>query len=238
MSVILKENLETMNRLAVCAVRGALFAALIAVAADARAQDTPLQNDILGARVNTLLGASGLITVPDAYTGAKNRAVVGAFFGKNSSVSANYGILQGVDLGIAQLDMDGSSSKTLLNAKVNLVPANFKGFQLGAGIIDAADQVNTTVYGIASFEYRVPDAVADRFVGMRVHAGFGSGIYRDKIIGGVELLVNNRTSIVGDYNGTKANVAVRFINDDALRFQAGLENKNLFFGINYALGAR
>lgn len=215
-------------------------AALVAFAGVgvASAQEAPLQNDILGARFNTFWGPHGLITVPDAYAGSTNRAVAGTFFGDQKAFTLNYGVVNGVDLGVAYIDRDAQRNRLIANAKVNLVPSNFRGFQIGAGVIDMADSINNTTYVMASFQAGVPEAWASKYVGMRLHVGYGTGIYREKIIGGAELLINNRSSLVGEWNGTKANVGVRFIADDNIRLQAGVENKELFLGLSIAFNAR
>jgi hypothetical protein len=219
-------------------VHGVVAAGLLAaVAAGARA-DEPMQNDILGARVNTVYGPSGLITVPDAYVNAKGRATIGTFFSKDSSVSANQGVFQNIDLGVAFLDRDGQKSKVLANAKLNLVPSNFKGFQIGVGVTDIANSIKSSTYGIVSFQTQLPSGLEGRYVGLRVHAGYGSGIYREKIIGGAELLVDNRTSLIGEWNGTKLNGAARYILAENLRAQAGVNNKEFFLGFHFGLAGR
>jgi hypothetical protein len=221
------------------AIRAAALAALAAtMAVGASAQDRPLQNDILGARFNTFWGPYGLITVPDAYAGSANRAVAGTLLGDQKAFTVNYGIVNGVDLGLAYIDRNTMSNKLIANAKINLIPSNFRGFQIGAGVIDATDSINNTTYVMASFQTGVPEALASKYVGLRLHAGYGTGIYREKIIGGGELLINNRSSIVGEWNGTKANAGVRYIADDNIRLQAGIENKEFFLGLSIGFTAR
>lgn len=221
------------------AFRAAALAVLAATSVAAvSAQDAPLQNDILSARFNSFWGPSGLITIPDAYAGSANRAVVGSFSGDQKTFTLNYGVVNGVDLGVAYIDRNAQRNRLIANAKINLIPSNFRGFQIGAGVIDMADSINNTSYVMASFQTGVPESLASRYVGLRLHAGYGTGIYREKIIGGGELLINNRSSIIGEWNGTKANAGFRYIATDNIRLQAGLENKEVFLGLSIAFNAR
>src|SRR6476646_1756233 len=84
---------------------------------------------ILVARVNTVYGPGGLVAIPDAYVSPRNQLSLGTFFGKDKSVSANYGIIRGVDVGASYIDRSSGSSRVLGNAKVNIQPGNFKHFQ-------------------------------------------------------------------------------------------------------------
>jgi len=191
------------------------------------------ENDALRASVTTLFGPTGLITVPNAYAIAHKRGLVGTHFGPDKSVTADYGLINGVEVGTSWQD---SGNDLFFNAKINIVPSNFKGFELGLGVIDIADFQKRTFYGIASAEIGVPSAadINKNFVALRVHGGFGSGLYKEDFIGGLELLFNRKLSIIGEYNGNEVNAGVRYVHDEALRLQAGVQRHGLFFTACYA----
>jgi hypothetical protein len=192
-------------------------------------------NDILRARINTLYGPAGLISVPNAYVATQSRFVLGTFFGRDKSVSANYGIIRNVDIGAAYLDPSSGDDKVLANAKVNVVPGNFKYVQLGLGVIDAFNDLDASVYIMASGEWIRPDFLEKTgSLGLRLHLGYGSGVFNDSVLGGAELLFNRKISLIGEYNGHQFNGALRYIHDEALRLQAGVFRSRLFFNASYA----
>ncbi|MFQ3587387.1 MAG: hypothetical protein SNJ74_12715 [Fimbriimonadaceae bacterium] len=203
---------------------------LLGTASIAPAQDGDLGNDILRARVNTVYGPSGLINVPHAYVASKDRIVIGVTLGKDRSASANVGLFDSVEIGGTYYERrDRTDGKILGNAKVNIIPANWRNFEVGIGVIDAADAVNQTVFGVASFEAMTPAALDNQFAGLRLHGGYGSGLFRDKIIGGGELLFNNRMSLIGEYDGVDGNFAFRYVHNENVRAQIGTRGKTIFF---------
>lgn len=203
---------------------------LVGAASVAVAQDEELRNDILRARVNTVYGPSGLINVPHAYVAAKDRIVIGVTLGKDRSANANVGLFDSVEIGGTYYERQNrTEGKILGNAKVNIIPANWRNFEVGFGVIDAADAVNQTVFGVASFEAMSPDALNNQFAGLRLHGGYGSGLFRDKIIGGGELLFNNRMSLIGEYDGVDGNFAFRYVHNENVRAQIGTRGKTIFF---------
>jgi hypothetical protein len=213
--------------LACAGLAGALPAAV--------AQDQPQADNILRPRVNTLYGPSGLITVPNAYVATQGQIVLGTLFGRDKSASANYGVIRALEVGAAYLDRSEGDDKVLANAKVNFVPGNFKHVELGLGIADAFDDLDQSFYVVASGEWVRPDFLTKRggSLGLRVHAGYGSGLFNGTFIGGAELLFNRRFSLLGEYNGHTVNGAVRYIHDQALRMQAGVMRSRLFFDASY-----
>jgi hypothetical protein len=197
------------------------------------AQDTV--NDILRARVNTLYGPNGLVTIPNAYVATQSRIVLGTFFGRDKSVSANYGIIRNVDIGATYLDPSEGNDKVLANAKVNVVPGNIKYVQLGLGVIDLFNDLDQTFYIMASGEWIRPNFLERTgSPGLRLHLGYGSGLFNDSVLGGAEFLFNRKISLLGEYNGHTVNGALRYIRDEALRLQAGVMRSRLFFDASYA----
>jgi hypothetical protein len=191
-------------------------------------------NDILRARVNTTLGPAGLIRVPHAYVATRNRVLLGAHLGHDDSVTGNYGLVRSIDVGASYVETDGGDDDILLNGKVNIMPGNFKHFELGLGIVDLLDNLDQTFYFMVSWEKVSPDWLTkNRFLGMRLHAGFGSGVYSDNIIGGGEFLLSRRISVIGEFDGSKVNAALRYIPDESLRMQVGLEKNGIFFSTTY-----
>lgn len=238
-------------------MRRIAFVMLVAVVGAAFAQDPPprfeldtrdirltppparqpqsIQNDILRARVNTLYGPTGLITVPHAYVATQGRITLGTFFAENKSVSANYGLIDSIEVGGAYVDRTGMSNKSIANGKVNVIPANFKNIEIGVGIIDAIDAINQTFFVVASAELAPTSGMQEReVVGLRVHGGYGSGVFREEFIGGAEILFSYKVSVIGEWDGRQFNAGLRYVRDEALRLQVGILAKRLFFSTTYA----
>ena len=187
-------------------------------------------------RVNTLLGSTGLITVPTSTTTRVERFQLGTAFGKDiRTVSVNWGIFDSIEIGGAVVDRNNQNNKVIATGKVTIIPQNFEWLELGFGAIDPFDAINNTVYGMASVNVRVPTEAAEQVVGLRLHIGYGTGIYRDKVIGGGEVFLGNRFSVVAEYNGVDTNAALRYVHDDALRLQLGTQAKVIDFSTTYGL---
>jgi hypothetical protein len=187
-------------------------------------------------RVNTLLGPTGLITVPTSTTTRVERFQLGTAFGKDiRTVSVNWGIFDSIEIGGAVVDRNNQNNKVIATGKVTIIPQNFEWLELGFGAIDPFDAINNTVYGMASVNVRVPTEAAEQVVGLRLHLGYGTGIYRDKVIGGGEVFLGNRFSVIAEYNGVDTNAALRYVHDDALRLQLGTQAKVIYFSTTYGL---
>lgn len=187
-------------------------------------------------RFNTLFGSTGLITVPTSTTTRHERFQLGTAFGKDiCTVSLNWGIFPSIEVGGVFADQQGADNKVLGTAKATIIPQNFEWLELGFGTIDPFDAIERTAYGIASVNVKVPTCVEKEVVGLRLHLGYGTGVFRDKIIGGGEVFFREQFSIVAEYNGVDTNVALRYVHDESLRLQLGTQGKVLYFGATYGL---
>lgn len=216
-------------------VRSIISASLIAasVAAFAQATDKPG----VGSGMNTLYGPTGLLTVPTSSTVRLREAKIGATFANDvRSPSINYGVIDWVEIGGAFVDRDNGSDRLIGNAKVTFIPSNFRTVTLGVGVIDAADAIGRTFYAVASADLLTPNAEIEgrSAVGFRVHAGYGSGMFREKLIGGAELYFQEGFSLLGEYDGKNVNGGVRYTKD-SVQAQLGVLNKKLAFGISTTL---
>lgn len=187
-------------------------------------------------RVNTLLGPTGLITVPTSTTTRVERFQLGTAFGKDvRTVSLNWGIFDSIEVGGAVVDRNNQNNKVIATAKVTIIPQNFDWLELGFGTIDPFDAIDNTVYGMASVNVRVPTEAPEQVVGLRLHLGYGTGIYRDKVIGGGEVFLGRQFAAIVEYNGVDTNAALRYVHDDALRLQLGTQAKVIYFSATYGL---
>ncbi|MCW5936415.1 MAG: hypothetical protein KIT11_03805 [Fimbriimonadaceae bacterium] len=196
----------------------------------------PTGEAALRSRFTTVYGPSGLINVPSAYVTPQGRLMVGVTLGQDRSAVANYGLIPGIEVGGAYYELTGKTEgEVLANGKVNIVPANFRNVEIGVGVIDVADRLDATFYAVASAQIITPPSVEDQFQGVRVHAGYGSGLFREKLIGGAELLLTPRLSVIGEYDGTDGNFALRYLPNDTVRAQIGVRSKRIFFTLATAI---
>ncbi len=212
-----------------------LCISILSFGTTATAQDEDIRNDILRARFNTLYGPNGLITVPNAYVATPNRVVAGTFFGDQKTLSGNYGIFDNFEVGATFVDRENATDKFIANGKVNIVPSNFRWFELGIGVIDVVDAIKRTYYVVATADLATPEILKKNFVGFRATLGGGTGLFKDKLIGGAELLFNNQLSLIGEYNGVDGNFAARYVLNEFFRFQAGVTHKDFFVGLCTAI---
>ncbi len=215
-------------------------AAIVAAAQQTRVLPSP-QNEALVARsaYSTVFGPTGLIAVPTAATVAQDELVIGVTMGDNfSNLSGNWGITRDIEVGATYFNPDGGDDKLIGNAKVMIVPSNFRNFTIGIGIIDAFDAFSSdpSIYVMGS-AWLTPGRTLQRndAIGLRVHAGVGTGMFDEELIGGAEVIVNNNWAIVGEWDSNNVNGAIRYVHDDSFRAQMGFFNKDLFFGISYGL---
>ncbi|GIV11057.1 MAG: hypothetical protein KatS3mg020_0548 [Fimbriimonadales bacterium] len=156
--------------------------------------------------------------------------------GQNTrTVSLNWGILESIEVGVTTVDRNNQNNKVIATGKVTIIPQNFDWLELGFGVIDPFDAINETVYGMASVNVRVPTQAPEDVVGLRLHLGYGTGFYRDKVIGGGEVFLNNQFSVIGEYNGVDSNFALRYVYDNTLRLQVGTQAKVIYFSTTYGL---
>lgn len=209
---------------------------VVAASLPAMAEWGPAEEEGPRIRFNTLYGPVGLVTVPTAYVAPHQKVLFGTAFGRDvKSVTGNWGIVPGVDVGGAYLDRDSGAQRVLANAKVNIIPQNFKWFEVGIGVLDAADALNQSFYFVASADWALPSVLEEHAIGFRLHAGVGTGMFDEKPIGGAEVIIDKRFSVAAEWNSKDLNAVARYAHDENFRLQAGIQGKKGYLGVTYAL---
>ncbi|MER3413033.1 MAG: hypothetical protein C4341_02115 [Armatimonadota bacterium] len=223
------------------------IAAATAVAATAATPAGPGAQWMPGTReavstMNSLFGPTGLIGTPTAYVSEHNSIRFGAFFGDDlSAASGNYGIIRYVEVGGAFLDRTGVSDKAVANAKVTIIPQNFRNFEVGIGVIDAFDAIDQTFYVVGSADLVTPEwrvkVRGERFstIGLKVHAGIGNGMFNEELFAGGELLFTKNVSLVGEWDTKDFNAAIRYAHGDYFNVQLGFFKSDFFLGATTTL---
>lgn len=192
--------------------------------------------ELMNQTFNTVVGPTGLITVPSAYVVEAKQLSLSTTIADDNTFAANYGVMNGVELGACFVNAESGVDKTIFNAKVHVIPANFKGFELGLGVLDASNEVQRSYYVMASANMASAENLRRRGIaGLRLHAGVGSGRWGDHFIGGAEVVLNGHFSIVTEYDSNDVNVAARYIHGNGFGLQTGLLNTDAFVSTTYTL---
>lgn len=194
------------------------------------------QGPALPSRTSTIFGPTGLFSVPTADVLSARKFQVGTHFGRDlSTVAVNAGIANFVEIGGTYLDRDTADNRTIANAKVQFIPTGFENLKIGVGVIDIAKAVERSGYIMLSTRAKVPPEAEDTVSQIILHAGYGTGLFREKIIGGAEGVLSPHWRVVLEYDGDNLNGGLRYSHDEYLRLQAGVLRNQLFFSAGYTL---
>lgn len=190
----------------------------------------------LPSRSSTILGPTGLLSVPTADVLTSRKFQIGTHFGRDvSTVAVNAGFANFLELGVSYLDRDDADNRTIANAKVQFIPTGFENLKIGVGVIDVAKAIERTGYIMLTTRAKVPPAAEDTVSQLILHAGYGTGLFREKVIGGAEGVLNARWRVLVEYDGDNVNGGLRYSHDEFLRLQAGVLRNQLFFSAGYTL---
>lgn len=193
-------------------------------------------------------GYTGLMIVPSADALGRGEWNAGIFFedvasGTVNDIVANYGISQGFEVGINRFKRDDDSDDhTLINAKYRFMPETSSRPAFAAGIADAIDEIDTTVYIVASKSFGCAIRTWEgETLSPRFHVGLGGGALSG-IFGGVSAYVGNRIEVMGEWDGDKVNAGARWRVTPQFTVHAGGFNLNdeedeFSEGISFGLGA-
>ncbi len=194
------------------------------------------QSTILPSRTTSVYGPTGLFSVPTADVLTARRFQLGTHFGRDlSTVAVNAGIANFVEIGATYLDRDDADNRTIASGKVQFIPTGLETIKIGVGIIDVAKAIERTGYIIVSTRSKVPPDMEDRVSQLTLHAGYGTGMFRENVIGGAEGVLNPNWRIVLEYDGKNVNGGLRYSHDENLRLQGGVMRNQLFFSAGYVL---
>lgn len=194
-------------------------------------------------------GYTGLMVVPTADALGKGEWNAGLFFEDVASetindVVVNYGLAQGLEFGINRFRIDGDSDhRTLLNAKYRFMPETSVRPAIAAGITDITDDIETTVYAVASKSFGcVVRTWEGETLTPRIHVGFGGGRLGG-LFAGATGYVGNRIELLAEWDSHNVNVGARWRVTPQFTVHAGgfnladREDDTYSRGISFGLGA-
>lgn len=172
-------------------------------------------------------GYTGLMIVPTADALGKGDWNAGVFAEDVSSGTvndyvANYGIYQGLEIGVDRFRLnDESDSQTLLNVKYKFMSETPSRPALAAGISDITDDVETTVYVVASKSLGCNlEAWRGEILNPRIHVGFGGGRLSGIFVGASGYL-GRRFQLMAEWDGETVQAGARYRVTDVVTLHAG-----------------
>jgi hypothetical protein len=212
---------------------GAVLAMVQDVQLLPRTEDLSL---VARSRVSTLRGPTGLINIPTSAVVPTGTLAIGTNFSRDvRGPSLNYGLTQNVEVGATFFDIDAGPDRVYFHGKLNVIPANLPNVELAVGAMDVGHGDNQTIYVVGSAFLTPGTWIEENGRALRVHLGYGGGIFRSEIFGGAEAIMDQRWALLGEWDGRNFNGGIRYAHDENFRLQAGFAGTGLFFGANYAL---
>jgi len=216
-----------------------LFLPLL-LAGQVRAQAPSLSRPTGEARVPNLVGASGLLQTPSAYV--QRSAEVAAFFAGTSdsgSGGALVGVANRLELGLMGSGSSWDSAKLLGSAKLNLLPEQLMLPAVSVGVLDAWNaRDDISGYAVVS-KYVIPyflDAlIGQQRLALKLHAGYGGGIYSHNLLAGAEILDAGGLGALGELANGRLNVGARYSRQGFAATIALLDWKSVGGSISYTI---
>ncbi len=162
-----------------------------------------------------LRGYSGLLLAPTAdslnrnqYNVSLNSSEVTDF--EDRSYILNYGLADDIEGGLLWFHPEHGPTETLINIKHRFERGTSRQASLAVGVADLTDQLDTSVYVVATKEIGEPvGSIGGHPVHMlRVHGGIGSGMFDDFFFG-AEARLAERLTLMAEHVNDQINVGAR-----------------------------
>jgi hypothetical protein len=172
-------------------------------------------------------GYTGLMIIPTADALGLGQWNAGVFLedvseGTINDFIANYGIAPNLEVGFNRFRLtEDDDASTLINAKWGFLRETTGRPGVAAGIIDVTNDVDTTVYVVASksFANAIGTYEGD-IITPRVHVGFGAGGF-DGLFAGLSTYLGNRLQIMAEWDSNNVQVGARFRATPGFTIHAG-----------------
>ncbi|MCE5315682.1 MAG: hypothetical protein ABFD49_09725 [Armatimonadota bacterium] len=183
-------------------------------------------------------GYTGMIFTPNETTLGMGAVDFGAAFVSNDDVdtsyfSANFGVIDGLEVGASILDPDEGDSNTIINAKYSIVKENYARPGIAVGFSDLANEIDSTPYIVVGKSLNLPGLTVKS---LRGHIGFGDGTL-DGLFAGLSATLTDTLTLSLEHDSDEINVGLQMSVATGLRAHADLiDGDDLGFGLSYSKG--
>jgi Exopolysaccharide biosynthesis protein YbjH len=181
-------------------------------------------------------GSTGLFFVPTSDVAAERSYGVHVHGIKDLTLyGANFGLAKSLEAGVTAFDPRHGSTKLFGNAKFQLARETGKSPGIAVGVVDIGDTVDIAGYGIISKGFGRLEAGGHGF-SLRGHVGYGTGLYRENVIGGVDLGFSDKLVLIGEFDGHDVNGGGRLSLGRGVRVDLGILRGDFGAGLAYMAG--
>ena len=188
----------------------------------------------------SFLGFTGLLNVPTADTLNRNEFNLAWFNidvagGNQNEYVGNIGLRDGLELGVLRSGVEHGEHETMINAKYRIQPETPKQAALAVGVLDPTDEVQSTVYVVASKMVASRAKVfGDEVTGVRAHIGVGGGRF-DGVFAGLSAVLGERLLLAAEWDTNDVNLGARLNLGYGIRAHAAWfdELGHLGVGVSY-----
>ncbi|MHB9035223.1 MAG: hypothetical protein ACYC64_01050 [Armatimonadota bacterium] len=183
-------------------------------------------------------GYTGMIFTPTESTLNMGATSLGAaFIGRDNNdtsyFSANFGLIEGLEAGLAVVDHEVGNSNTIVNAKYSVIKESFAKPGLAIGISDIGDDIDSTPYVVLGKSLELPGMTLKA---LRGHVGLGSGSL-DGVFGGLSATISNTLTFMIEHDTNNLNLGLQLAVSSGLRAHADLiGGDDLGIGLSFNRG--
>jgi Exopolysaccharide biosynthesis protein YbjH len=182
------------------------------------------------------LGSTGLFRVPTSDVAAERSYGVHVHGIKDlTTYGVNFGLTKALEAGVTAFDPRHGSTKLFGDAKYQLARETGKSPAIAVGVVDIGDTVDISGYGIISKGFGRVEAAGHGF-SLRGHVGYGTGLYKENVIGGVDLGFSDSLVLIGEYDGHDVNGGGRLSLGRGVRVDLGVLRGKFGAGLAYMAG--
>jgi hypothetical protein len=178
----------------------------------------------------SLGGYTGLLLTPTADALDRDEYNLGFFAlnleegGDENVYVANLGLADGVEVGVARVKPEEGASETFVNAKYRIRPEDGKKPALAAGVMDATDELETSVYFVMSQSLStLLKSSNEEITNPRLHLGVGGGRLKG-LFAGASVALGDTLSLMAEYDTDDINLGARLAVGHGFRAHAGWLN--------------
>ena len=164
------------------------------------------------ARIPNFLGATGLLRTPGAAV-LRDREIALHVAGDpdRAAGGVSVGISGRFEVGVLASDSDSGAVRA--NAKWNVFPETLLRPALSVGVTDARDAGRANGYLVVSkyvIPYFVEALTGKTTISVKIHAGYGGGIYDHNLFAGAELILPGDLSGIAEISASRVNLGARY----------------------------